>query len=150
MAGAIQLAKGISWFIKQRNQLGPFPTEAGDGWQVASHICHDCGSPVIEDEDTVYEEYDMALKVAEKTIQGMAQEDLDSLHVFGPAGSLCSRCDRIAQKARKFEEIYCSSCGNECGFFGCPAYMNYLSREDEEMPDWTDLGYDRYDSTYEL
>jgi hypothetical protein len=41
---AIGLAQRISWFMKQRSFLSPFPIEAE--WHVADGICLECGRPI--------------------------------------------------------------------------------------------------------
>lgn len=107
---AIQLAKDITWFIKQRDRLGPFSTK--DGWYVANGVCYDCGNLI---RGNVYEDRKIALEAADNIIKKMAMDDIELLQQYGPNTWGCETCKERLQRADEIERTYCRSCGGDCG-----------------------------------
>lgn len=113
---AAQLAKDISWLIKQQERLGPFLTEDGK-WHVANGICNICGGLV---DGIVYDEQNLAAQAVEDTIKKMAQDDPELLRQYGPTGGLCDNCKEKFRYAKNLEKQHCSVCGRDCS--GCSIY----------------------------
>jgi len=113
---AIKLAKDITWFLKQRNLLGPFPSK--NGWHVANGICYDCGNLI---EGSVYEDRNKAVEVAENIVGRMAMDDIETLQQYGPIGGKCDVCKEKMRLADEIEAYHCRSCGGDCGH--CSIYV---------------------------
>lgn len=117
MSEAIQLAKEITWLLKQRDLLGPYPTE--DGWFVADGICYVCFQRTVK--GRVYKDRDDAIGAADAIIRTMANNDIESLHVYGPIDGKCEVCEDKFRMAKEIEETHCKNCGADCGH--CSIYV---------------------------
>lgn len=119
LTGAIHLAKKITWYIKQRKRLGPFPQKNG-GWFVAEGICYKCRRYLLCKK---YGDYEEALRAAEENIKKFDIEDL-----YGNRGPIlglsdCEYCSEQMRLLDEIEEEHCRMCGADCGH--CSIYAMF-------------------------